>query len=603
VSTGRKFAHDATAYERPTQPYLCGRGSLWRKACWQGPGAAGQCGGAFECIPVRIRDRWECRRPKQAGGRCSEGPLPNGSCAHPHAPCVPATSLRRTRGRASLGAALLLLMLLILAPDPTATSVVNPAAVDAGNLSSVHAGFTREQGCSACHASHGKDAWGWFTAAFRSNDPSAGCLDCHGFAEPVMRAHNTQYAKRGDLGEVSCVRCHSEHKGAQAALGKVPDYVCGNCHEKSFDKFVGRHPQFAERYPYTTPGAIYFNHSKHIKEYFSDPKHAKRSPKFAAVAKTQCTVCHAVKSATREVRPKPYVEICAGCHDAQIQKAELVLLEPEKMTWAGSVLLGMEKDGDEAEANKRLGKLFGAMARSGSDALASLLPREAKKQPLLDALSARTAQSAGAAWAARKQLSRKDADGPGWFAGENADGNPSLFYRPRGHADPVVRAWNEHLRLAQTSTDQAQGQIASEAFDQFLDGETGPGVCGKCHGAALRRAAPEKVSAAWSYSGSAPRPFVKYSHAPHLELLDPAAGCTRCHEINAGVRYAKYHAAKQPKPDSYESNFAGIKKETCATCHRGGHVDASCQVCHSYHREHQLNLGFRQKSPMGGNTK
>jgi len=608
VSTGRRPGHDAAAYERPAQPYLCGRTSLWRKACWQGPGALGECGGAFECIPVRSGDRWECRRPKQAGGRCSAGPLPNGCCSHRHAPCAPVTGLRRLRARVSLVALLALVVVLIIGPDPTARTAVNSAALDAGRLSSVHAGFTREQGCAACHASHGKDAWGWFSAAFRSNDPSTGCVQCHGFAGETMRAHNAVPAKRGDAAEVSCVRCHTEHQGAEVKLARVRDQVCANCHEKSFSDFPAGHPQFAARYPYAKPGAINFDHAKHVNQYFADAKYARRSPKFAAAARTQCTACHEVESATREVRPKPYAEVCAGCHEAQIQKARLVLLEPERLTPAASVLLGMPKDADEADAGKRLAKLWDAMSRSGTEALGELVggrDADARKRAagLFDGLAVATAQSAGATWSSRKTLRPVDEDAPaGWNAGETSDGQ-ALFYRPRGHADPVVRAWLEYLRTGTKGGDELRTQIAADALDQFLDKDTGPGACGTCHAAALRGAAPDKLQSAWKHAASETRPFIRYSHAPHLELLDPAAGCRSCHELNASARYAKYHAASNPKPAAYESNFVSMKKQTCAACHREGYVDSACQVCHSYHAGHELKLGFRQKDSKGAPNK
>lgn len=608
MSTGRA-GHDSTAYERPADPYVCGRAGLWRACCWQGPSPEGQCGGTTECAPVRRGDRWECRRPKRAGGPCAEGPLPDGRCAHSHVACVPRANLRRLRRRAAVVGAVALLVLFIVGPDPTANSVVNPAAIDAGNLSRVHAGFTSVQGCAACHANHNKDGLGWIAAAFRANDTSASCLECHSFAEPARQAHNMVHAKRTDLADVPCSRCHQEHRGGAAELRKVADYVCANCHSKSFDNFVGRHPAFGERFPYARPGAINFNHVKHVKEYFTDPKHAKRSPKFAAVARTQCTVCHEVESATREVRPKPYAEICAGCHDAQIQKAELVLLEPEKLTSAASLLLGLQKDGDEAEATQRLGKLWQEMARSGSDALAALVGQDAgarkRAAALFEGLDAGAARATGTAWSAKRPLPQGDpAERPGWIAGDNAEGNPSLFYRVRGHADTLVRAWIEHARAGTQGKDEVGGQIAADALEQFLDVDTGPGACGKCHAAALRTAAPAKTHEAWKYAGSAPRPFVRYSHAPHLELLDPEAGCRNCHEFGSAASYVKYHAAKQPKPAAYQSVFTGIKQETCAGCHREGHVDAACQVCHNYHKDHRLNLSFRQKGVTnGGNTK
>jgi predicted CXXCH cytochrome family protein len=599
VSTGR---HDATTYERPTLPFVCGRKSLWRKACWQGPSSEGGCGGAFECAPVRVGDRFECRRPKQAGGRCDQGPYPSGACSQRHAACAPVTSMRRTRGRISLASIAVLLIVLILGPDPTATSVVNPAALDAGNLSSVHAGFTRDQGCVACHASHEKDAASWVLAAFTPNDPSARCIGCHGFAEPVMGAHNMKHASREGLAEVSCVKCHAEHRGATAALSKVPDFACANCHQRSFASFAS-HPAFGERYPYSKPGAINFNHSKHIKEYFTDAKHARRSPKFAAVARNDCTVCHAVESATREVRPKPFAEICAGCHESQIRKAVLPLFEPERLTFAASALLGLEKDGDEAEAAQRQAKAWSAMSQSGADALAGIAAgggrdaaRKKQAMALFEGLSPQTAQAMGAALARKSVQGGSEDDPPGWGPGETAEGGPALVYRPRGHADPVVRAWNEFLRIGTGSKEELRGQIASDALQQFLDADTGPGACGKCHAAAVRNSPPEKVAAAWKYAGSSHRPLVRYSHAPHLELLDPAGGCRNCHELNASAKYADYHKAGAKKPAPYESNFAGIKTESCVACHREGHVNSACQVCHSYHQEHRLNLGFRTKT-------
>src|SRR4029077_10315194 len=114
-----------------------------------------------------------------------------------------------------------------------------------------------------------------------------------------------------------------------------------------------------------------------------------RDAKFAQVAKTKCTACHSIEDATREVMPKPYAQICAWCHDSQLTNRELVLFEPEKVTASASILLGLDKDGDDETSKQRLSRLWGAMARSGTDALAELAPPAdaAKKQPA-DALYA-----------------------------------------------------------------------------------------------------------------------------------------------------------------------------------------------------------------------
>lgn len=622
MSDKRRFGHDTSPYERPHQPFRCGRSALWKKSCWQGPGLGGQCGGEFECAPVRIGDRWECRRPKLAGGRCDEGPRPDGSCAqHRHPPCVPRRNNRQARVFVSVVAALALIILLIVGINPTTPSVVGAGAIDAGNLTSVHAGFTREQGCAACHTSHKQEAGSWLLAAFRSNDTSERCVDCHDFAGPVMLAHNQEHPKRPGLGTVSCASCHSEHRGGAAAIAQVPDFKCANCHERSFDNFVGNHPPFPENYPYTRSGTIFFDHSKHIKDYFTNPKHTKaagRDAKFAEAAKTKCTACHAVENATREVKPKPYAQICANCHDSQIAKRELVLFEPQRMTAAASVLLGLEKEGDEAETGKRLNRLWSTMANNGTDALTELIPAavaipapapmpaaDAVHQPapavpptgLLSGLSSQMAREAGAAWAGGRSATQGKPDAPGWALGENSEGNPSLFYRPAGHADPVLKAWIETLRSGLQDKDAGKRALTKEAMNELLDSQTGPGACGKCHSAALRAPpSAEHPGAKWSYTGSDMRPLTRYKHTPHLGLMDPDAGCTNCHQMNKTSKYAKYFTSKASANASYESNFSGIRKETCVECHSEGRVNAACQVCHSYHLPHKFNLGFRQKS-------
>ena len=612
MSDRDRFGHNVSAYERPNQPNLCGRSGMWKKPCWQGPGVGGQCGGQSECAPARIGDRWECRRPKRAGGTCVEGPMPDGTCARCQAPCAPRRNIRTMRAHVSTIAVLALFLLLIIGVDPRTGSVVGPAAIDAGHLTSVHAGFTRDEGCVACHTGHAKDAGSWLLAAFSRNDPSTGCVSCHDFTGPVMKAHNQEHPKRPGMAEISCASCHTEHKGSAFKIADVPDYACANCHQKSFDNFVSGHPPFPAGYPYTRPGTIYFDHSKHIKDYFTDPKRTKgpdRDAKFAALAKTKCTACHSIENATREVKPKPYAEICAGCHTGQIAKRELVLFEPEKVTAAASILLGLEKDGDEEAAKQRLSKLWGSMARSGADALAELVPpapaAAAKKQApdaLYAGLGSQVAREAGTAWAAGRAVAATGAkpDAPGWATGENSDGNQALFYRAAGHADPVLKAWIETLRVAAQDKDGKKRSLAKEAMNDFLDSQTGPGACGKCHSAALRSTSPAQAGAAWGYTGPDTRPLTRYGHTKHLGLVDPDAGCTTCHDLNAQSKYPKYFTSKASAPATYESNFAGIRKETCVECHREGQVNSACQVCHTYHLPHRFNLGFRQK---GGTAK
>jgi hypothetical protein len=604
VKNERSFRHERIAYDRPADAHRCGRATLWRKPCWQGAGPAGQCQGQSECTPAKIGNRWECRRPKLAGGKCDQGPLPDGSCCNQHPPCAPRRSLRRWRARA-VGLALLgFVIVVLMGVNPTVRSVVNPVAVDAGDISSVHAGFTREQGCSACHAGHREDALGWIAAAFRSNDPSAQCVECHDFAGPPAQVHNTSFAKRPEITTISCIGCHSEHRGASARLAQVPDFVCGNCHQRTFDNFASSHPAFDERYPYDRPGQIYFDHSRHMSKHFADPKVLARSKPvadFATAAKTKCTACHEVQGATREVAPMPFEKICGNCHVKDIANGELTVLEPGQMTGPGSALLGLEKDGDEEEGKKRLGELWQAMARGGLEALAEQAvgadadaAKKKKAEALFAGLSAATAREIGSAWAAKRSASAGAKEGPGWAARDNAEGRPALVYTPAGHADPVLKAWIEHLSVTAHGPDKAKRQIASDALEALVDKDAA-GACGKCHGAALRAAPAERVDRAWKRAGREAAPYSKYSHGPHLGLVDPDAGCKTCHGLNAEAAYSRYFNAKPGKPQPYQSNFAGIRKEACVECHQGGQVNSACQVCHAYHLPHRFNLGFRTR--------
>ncbi len=508
------------------------------------------------------------------------------------------------RAHVSVIAVLALFVLLIIGIDPRTDSVVAPAAIDAGNLSSMHAGFTRDQGCAACHTSHTRNAGSWLLAAFRNNDPSERCVDCHDFAGPAKLAHNKAHPKRADLGAISCVSCHTEHRGAAEKIAQVPDFACANCHQKSFDNFASSHPAFPSQYPYTQPGTIYFDHTKHIKDYFTDPKRTKgpdRDAKFAAEARTKCTTCHSVENAAREVKPKTYAQICAGCHDGQITKRELVLFEPSRMTAAASILLGIEKDGDEKEAKQALSKLWGSLSRSGSEALAGMVPppdpaRKAPADALYAGMRSEVSREAGAAWSTGRELAAiGKPDAPGWATGENSEGNPSLFYRPSGHADPVLKEWIETLRAGLQQKDAKKRALAKEAMNDFLDSQTGPGACGKCHSSALRSVTAGATGAAWGYASSSAPSSTRYMHAPHLGLVDPDAGCTNCHALNKDSKYAKYFTGKASAPAQYESGFSGIRKETCIECHKEGQVNSACQVCHAYHLPHRFNLGFRQK--------
>jgi len=594
--------YNVETYVRPNQPYACGRSCAGGTPCWQGPSAKGKCGGASGCSPMRVGDRWECQRPKSAGGPCSEGPLPNGACAHTHPPCAPRRNLRSLRGMFSIIGGMLLLLLLVIGVNPLMKSAVNLSAIDAGSLSSVHSGFTREQGCVSCHKNHGNQAGAWLLSAFGKSDASEQCVDCHRFDGPAQLAHNVEKAKHPKyagraMDKVSCASCHREHQGSEAHLRKVADTACATCHKPAFDNFAKGHPAFSPKYPLANPGNVFFDHAAHIQDYFVNPKHTKgsnRDAKFAAIAKSDCSSCHAVNLATREIKLKTYDQVCAGCHKSQVTERELVLFDPERMTVAASLLFGLSRDGDDEANQAALKKMWQSMASEGRAGLAKV-----SGGALIAGLSDAEARRAGTAWAKKSDLSPADAPETGWFTGENSEGNPSLFYRAGKHTDPVMIAWMKKLRAGLSDPDADKRSIAKELMAEFLDKQTGPGACGKCHAVGLRTVtAKAKPDSEWQYAPPAAKEqgaLTRYSHAKHLGVANPAGSCKTCHQINAKSTYAKYFTPKAVPVESYESNFSSITKQTCGECHQKGRVDASCQVCHAYHAKHMLNVGSAKK--------
>lgn len=600
-----RFRHDQSPYERPETGYICGRGRAWGTPCWQGPTVDGSCGGCAQCQPVRRGDRWECRRPKLAGGPCQQGPLPDGRCAHTAPPCVPAASLRRWRGRLSALAVVFVLAGIAAFANFTSGSPAMIAALDAGPLSRAHQGFTEGQGCTACHRPHDSGPTGWLRAAVVGSDLSAACLDCHQFGGPGALPHNREFAQQAALPSPSCSTCHSEHRGAEFPVAAVDDQMCSNCHLSEVTSLAGDHPPFDARFPYQEPSRINFDHAKHLREYFVDERYfAGRDADFAAVAAGDCRACHAVESATREVTPRPYAESCSGCHDAQIRDAPLVVLATEEVLPVTALLLGLDEDAMyDVEGEDAQRAFLRALSRDGTGAFAELLalagiPGDAHGA-MLAGLGTPTLRVAARTWLddpyADPDVAGFEADRGGWQAGENDDGMQTLQYRATGHGDPVMAAWIEALARA-AEVDDA-GEPALLAADTALDMTSGAGACAKCHGAGIATGVRASGRGHWSLEASAARPHFAYTHAPHLRLLAPDAGCLACHRIDPEADYAGYFAdtARTFDAAAFASNFTAIDRDTCMQCHRPGAIRDDCQTCHTYHLTPSFRAVFTER--------
>ncbi|MCZ6593186.1 MAG: hypothetical protein O7B98_18880, partial [Alphaproteobacteria bacterium] len=217
----------------------------------------------------------------------------------------------------------------------------------------------------------------------------------------------------------------------------------------------------------------------------------------------------------------------------------------------------------------------------------------ARAAGLLAGLGAELAKRVACAWAVNKEY---EAPADPAFFGWHADG-ATLAYRPRGHADPVVRAW---LDIAAAGAAEEKDVARAGAMrEELLVADDGPGQCLKCHsvtetGAAsggARDGAPT-VRIEWTYRRSDSGPYTKYAHRPHIDLLGPDATCTNCHVLDGKANYALSFETWNAQP--FASNFKPIGVATCAGCHGAEKVREDCQLCHLYHLDHAFKERMRE---------
>ncbi len=604
MSIDQEPGHNPDRYERPLSSHVCGRNVFWQKTCWQGPEANGKCGGAVSCIPIEQNGGYKCTRPKGAGGSCSQGPLPDGSCAHIKPPCVPKPRARVLRRRLGLLVVIISLALIGALSNKSANISSSVNMLEPGDLSDIHTGFTQDKGCESCHLNHNDSLAGWIKTAFTKQELSSGCLKCHSFNEPEIGSHNFSFTSSSE--QTECVSCHSEHKGKKSSLTDVSQATCSNCHKTKFDNFVEDHPDFPKKYPSEIPSSIYFDHSKHISEYFVEPNWQNKKntdKKFSELASKNCTACHEIETASREVKPKPFAQICANCHQSQIRSREFIVMAAESFTPVSALLLGVvEDDEEEDESIEDYQQFLRALSDDSEEALLALAEELeiADSLPfLIKGLNPLLLKNAAEDWVKADEFmgnEEGEIERFGWLAGEDGDGDQTLRYRASGHADPVLRSWiellldDEQMALLQENVDS---EIIERARDYLLDPREGPGACGKCHGPGLmdRIQLAEDVSPpTWLYRGQVERHFSKYAHGPHIKFLGPEQSCQSCHKLDISSDYTAYFKMENRNIDSFVSNFSAISKEKCAECHQPEKVREDCVMCHNYH----FNPGHRE---------
>lgn len=466
---------------------------------------------------------------------------------------------------------------------------------DPGPILDVHAAEIGERGCVSCHEPHNADSMGFLLAAFQPSGPSHGtsnkCLDCHVISKTAGSVHKVD----------TCTLCHTEHKGDVATVTTLTDQQCSSCHKAKFTTFSSSHPEFKNTFPYKRRTALNFDHTKHLETHFKDARFANKAPE------GRCVGCHVVSKASWRVPVKPFEETCAGCHEEQIAKRELILFRlPElsenvvdlaavadacrgvtpKKTEAFesasldplnpvmAALMGVD-GGDIPAYQSNVGTLLEGMLNDGTAPLSALLKKaEGRPALLLNGLTPSLLHAAACSWAANKEYEAPaKPEFGGWHAQEF-----SLGYRAVRHRDPVLVAW-----LNFTASSEIEG-----LSKELLNAE-GPGSCVKCHSVSETDA----VRVEWNSAVTELRAYHKYSHAPHLNLLGPESQCETCHTLNKNADYAT--AFKQSDPKVFNSNFSKIENKVCANCHRKGQVVQRCLTCHRYHEQ----TGFKVRMMAG----
>jgi hypothetical protein len=368
---------DESRYERPNKNWVCGN-ACDGCPCRIGPSPSGECRATTECQPQLVtppgetKGTWKCTRPKDWGGPCPDGPLPDGTCCKSIPKCSPVRSLRSRRGlltRAFVVACVALL--LIGLGGSLRESFINPAPLSHAHsspefvrLAAEHAGLPADaagQGCVACHEATNAS----FTAltaealaaaksgvAFAKlptphpkdfSRMDASCVVCH-----TQHAFHQPNVAR----DTSCAVCHVEHRGS-GPLAPVTSQHCADCHadagqmrlaaEKSatlpdafFAKIIapgvlvhpaGRPPggytklisSFAKDHPefqvirekHTDTNTLKFNHALHLA--------GDTIPTLGGKA-LDCASCHQPDASGAFMQRVSFEQNCRACHSLNIDE-------------------------------------------------------------------------------------------------------------------------------------------------------------------------------------------------------------------------------------------------------------------------------------------
>ena len=238
---------DESRYDRPTKDWLCGH-TCDGCPCRIGPSPSGECRATTECKPQlvvkegEVKGTWKCTRPKEWGGACETGPLPDGSCCRAIPKCQPVRSLRAKRGLVTRMVVIISIGLLFMGlGGPLREAFINPAPLSSHHTGPAFDHLAAKFGvsdCAACHAEVRLSYAAVVASAFEAGRTSLpfqkfvsshpkdfsrmdrSCVACHA---------DKSFHEAAVIDAVSCSICHREHQGT-GALSSVSASHCTTCH-------------------------------------------------------------------------------------------------------------------------------------------------------------------------------------------------------------------------------------------------------------------------------------------------------------------------------------------------------------------------------------
>lgn len=237
-------------YVRPNLDWECGN-LCSGCPCRIGPSPKGKCRATYECSPRlelkagEVKGHWTCTRPKSGGGKCDNGPLPDGTCCNAIPKCQPRRTLRAIRKRVVVFTVIgTLLILLIGLSRAGRDRFTNPGALSSVHASATFANIHGDQvgtaasNCAACHEGARQSLDGWHSLAIdafkhgltptdwikkgplQASAMDKNCLACH---------EGTQFHQPNMAAEFACQECHREHQGG-GFMQEVASESCTACH-------------------------------------------------------------------------------------------------------------------------------------------------------------------------------------------------------------------------------------------------------------------------------------------------------------------------------------------------------------------------------------